>query len=63
MGKNFGEQDHWEFNPPILGIRWHEFPWDHYLDTSFAWGIGPSYATEVSPIKLETNDSSDQWLI
>lgn len=63
IGKYFGEQDHWEFNLPILGIRWHSFPWDSHLATSIAWGIGPSYATEVPPIELETNDSSNNWLI
>jgi hypothetical protein len=63
VGKYFGDQDHWEFNLPILGLRWHRFPWDAYLATSFAWGIGPSYATEVPPVELETNDSSSRWLI
>lgn len=63
VGKYFGDQDHWEFNLPILGIRWHRFPWDHRVATSLAWGIGPSYATEVPPVERETNDSSSRWLI
>lgn len=63
VGKYFGDQDHWEFNLPILGFRWHRFPWDAVLATSLAWGIGPSYATEVPPIELETNDSSSRWLV
>ncbi|WP_372682804.1 hypothetical protein [Desulfosarcina sp.] len=63
VGKYVGDQDHWEFNLPIIGFRWHRFPWDRYVATSFAWGIGPSYATETPPIELETNDSSSQWLI
>jgi hypothetical protein len=63
IGKYFGDQDHWEFNLPIFGIRWHRFPWDRYVATSFAWGIGPSYATSIPKIELETNESSSRWLI
>ena len=63
VGKYFGDQDHWEFNLPIIGFRWHRFPWDRYVATSLAWGIGPSYATEIPPIEIETNDSSSRWLI
>lgn len=63
VGKYFGEQDHWEFNLPIIGIRWHRFPWDDHLATSFAWGIGPSYATQIPEIELETNTSSSHWLV
>ena len=63
VGKYFGDQDHWEINLPIIGFRWHRFPWDDHLATSFAWGIGPSYATEVPAVEMETNESSSQWLI
>ena len=48
VGKYTGDQDHWEFNLPILGLRWHRFPWDDVLATSLAWGIGPSHATPGS---------------
>ena len=63
VGKYFGDQDHWEINLPILGFRWHRFPWDRHLSTSFAWGIGPSYATQVPEVELQTNDESSHWLI
>jgi hypothetical protein len=63
VGKYSGDQSHWEFNLPILALRWHRFPWDTYVSTSLAWGIGPSYATEVPPVELETNDSSSRWLV
>jgi hypothetical protein len=26
VGKYYGDQDHWEFNLPVLGFRWHRFP-------------------------------------
>jgi len=63
IGKYFGDQDHWEFNLPIIAFRWHRFPWDRYLSNTIAWGIGPSYATEVPAVELETNDDSSRWLI
>ena len=50
--KHFEGQEHWEFNG--LGvIRWLPFPWDKYLDTSFASGAGLSYATETPKVEEE----------
>lgn len=63
VGKYVGDQDHWEFNLPVIGLRWHRFPWSNHLATSLAWGIGPSYATRVPKIELETNASSSHWLL
>jgi hypothetical protein len=63
LGKHYGDQNHWEINLPVLGIRWHRFPWDDYVDTSIAWGIGPSYATQIPEIELIRNDTSKNWLI
>jgi len=48
--KHFGTQDHWEFNP-LLVLRWITFPWDRWVDTSFAVGMGVSYATEVPEVE------------
>ena len=62
VGRHFGDQDHWEFNLPVAA-RWHRFPWDRYVATSFAWGIGPSYATEVPEVEQELNESTQRWLI
>jgi hypothetical protein len=44
VGKHFGGgQDNWEINAlPV--IRWRYFPWNEYLRTSFAAGIGLSEA-------------------
>lgn len=63
VGKYFGDQDNWEFNLPIVAVRWSKFPWNHHVLTSFAFGIGPSYATRVPPLEEVLNDSSQQWLI
>ena len=50
--KHFGIQENWEFNG-LLTLRWLKFPWDRYLDTSFAAGDGLSYATEVPVIERQ----------
>ena len=55
IAKHFGDQDHWEFNA-VGYIRWLDFPWDAYLDTSFAVGVGVSYATSVPEIEAKIHD-------
>lgn len=56
--KHFDWQDHWEFNA-LLTARWEAFPWDRYLDTSFAVGTGPSYATSVPEVEIERSGESE----
>ena len=48
--KHFDDQDHWEFNG-LAAARWLPFPWDKYLDTSFAFGAGLSYASETPKVE------------
>lgn len=50
--KHFGKMDHWEFNA-LLILRWHPFPWDDYINTSFAVGDGISYATKIPVIEKD----------
>lgn len=59
--KHWGEQDLFEFNA-LLGVRWLPFPWDRYLDTSFAVGGGLSYATDEPEIEVEKNDRTARLL-
>jgi hypothetical protein len=59
VAKHFGEQHHWELNALVIG-RWVTFPWNAYLDTTFAVGEGISYATEVP--ELEREEGASQWL-
>jgi hypothetical protein len=63
IGKYFGDQDHFEFNLPLIVGRWHRFPWQRHLGTSLAWGIGPSYATEVPPVEAEIDGDSARWMV
>lgn len=57
--KHFDQQDHWEFTA-LLTSRWEDFFWDKYLDTSFAVGVGPSYATKVPEIEVQRFGESER---
>jgi hypothetical protein len=60
-GKYFGNEHQWQFNGLIIG-RWHRFPWDEYLDTSFAVGDGLSYNTKTSKVEKEDDEDAGRWL-
>ena len=60
---NFGDQDHWEFNVVPIVVRWHKFPWSHRVETSAAFGLGLSYATELPEVEVEIEGESQQLLI
>jgi hypothetical protein len=61
IAKHFGDQDQWEFNG-VAYFRWLVFPWDKYLETSFAAGSGLSYATSVPKIEAKNYDKATQFL-
>ena len=59
--KHFEDQDHLEFNG--LGVtRWLLFPWDKYIDTSLAAGIGLSYATQTPEIEDKNHNETSKLL-
>lgn len=62
VGKWWGDQHNMEFNIP-LAIRWSKFPWNHYVATSLAYGLGPSYATKEPAAKSDNGDSSEKFLV
>ena len=60
--KHFSRQDHWEFN--ALGVlRWEPFWWDKWLETSAAFGLGPSYATQKPQIEIDTDGDTAHFLL
>lgn len=61
IGKYFGEQKNWEMNLALAG-RW-QIPWPKKIKKTLAWGLGPSYATEVPLKEVMINGASKQWLI
>ena|GEM_PF-369805 len=48
--RHTGRQDHFELNAAV-NLRLHRFPWDRYVNTSLAYGLGPSYAFTRPPIE------------
>jgi len=60
--RHFGDQEHWEFNVAVLG-RWMRFPWDRWLPTHAAFGIGPSFATREPAEEVERSGSSARTLV
>lgn len=60
--KHFNIQKHWELN--ALGVaRWEDFWWDDVLDTSLAFGFGPSYATDKPKVEEENDGNTSRFLI
>lgn len=58
IARHAGKQDHYEANA-ALTLRWQPFPWDHYVDTSLAFGNGLSYASEKSFLEEEDSDDDE----
>jgi hypothetical protein len=60
--KHFDIQTHWELNA-LITARWEAFWWDDVLDTSLAFGLGPSYATKKPEIEIENNEGTSRFLV
>lgn len=61
IAKHFGIQDHWEFN--ALGVlRWEPFWWDRFIETSAAFGLGASYATDTPEAEVIIEGESKRWM-
>lgn len=59
--KHFGGRRHWEFNGVFIA-RWLTFPWDSYLDTSFAVGEGFSLSAETPEIEKRSHEETARLL-
>jgi hypothetical protein len=53
-----GKQTHGEVNAAFT-LRWLPFPWDRYLDTSFAFGNGLSYAASEPELEIREGDEKE----
>lgn len=51
----------YEFDP-YLAFRWTNLPWNHYVNTSFAFGEGISYATSVPALEKRDNENTKRLL-
>lgn len=61
--RHFGGQTHWELNAPLIVVRWTNFFWDDYLDTSAAFGVGPSFASETPSLEVENEGESQSAMV
>ena len=60
--KHFNIQTHWELNA-LVTARWEAFWWDDVIDTSVAFGLGPSYATDKPEIEVEKDGDTSRFLV
>ena len=60
--QHFDRQDHTELTLALYA-RWIDFPWNHFIRTSFAVGDGLSYATDVPEIEIERHDGKATRLL
>jgi hypothetical protein len=51
----------YEFNPYVEG-RWANFPWNKYINTSFAIGEGISYDTSVPTLEKKSSENTKRLL-
>jgi len=51
----------YEFNPYVEG-RWANFPWNKYVNTSFAIGEGISYDTSVPSLERKSSEDTKRLL-
>lgn len=58
VGGHTGLQSHLEVNGSFT-LRWLKFPWDRYLDTSFAFGNGLSYAFQKPELEERYSDNGE----
>jgi len=61
-GYNFGDQNHFEFNVAV-GPRWRRFPWNDYIATTAAFGLGLSLATEKPETEIELEGDTERLLV
>jgi hypothetical protein len=62
VARHRGMQAHFELNA-AAGLRWNTFPWDRIVDTSLAYGLGPSYAFDRPPIEERPDRPASRGLV
>ncbi len=59
----FSDQHYWQLNAAPIVMRWQQFPWNHTVATSAAFGLGLSYATQLPELEVELEGASKQLLV
>lgn len=61
VAKYLADQNNWEFDL-VAYFRWLLFPWNTYLNTSFAAGAGLSYATSIPEMEAKHYTETSRFL-
>jgi hypothetical protein len=61
IAQHSGLQDHNEFNL-LAAYRWHHMPWSSRFNSSVAFGLGVSYATELPSVEVSRKGESDRLM-
>jgi hypothetical protein len=61
FAKHYKGMDHLEINA-AGSARWHTFPWDKWLTTSIAAGMGLSFATSEPEFEIDEKGESQKFL-
>jgi hypothetical protein len=59
----FSDQHYWQLNAAPIMARWQQFPWNHTVATSAAFGLGLSYATQLPELEVQLEGASEQLLV
>ena len=59
--KHYGSQHQGEF-VGLAAVRWRTFPWDRWLQTGIAFGVGASVATEEPEYELKNKGETSNVL-
>jgi len=49
---HWGQEDYNEWSLAAVA-RWHDFPWNQWIVTTFAFAMGPSYTNIIPPIEAD----------
>lgn len=60
--RHTGMQDNFEFNAAV-SVRWRKFPWDQFINTTVAHGMGPSVAFGQPYIERLGTENTDRMLV
>lgn len=60
--RHFGRQSHFEVNAVPLVGRWHDFPWDEWINTTAAFGLGLSYAMSAPEAEAIVREEARKML-
>ncbi|WP_198005605.1 hypothetical protein [Thioalkalivibrio thiocyanodenitrificans] len=62
VARHRGMQAHFEVNAAV-SLRWNTFPWDRVVDTSLAYGLGPSFALDRPRIEERPDRPASRVLV